>query len=540
MNSYVEKIIKSDYGVYLNDERCIITDRMGNWGEHWVRLAWEGYWKKEVVSLSTDEVEFLFSQRFTQNVSRRETGELYQNYTLCDARYYPGAIVCGILAPSAEPKIRKEIVDYAKKVGYIAEKMTPVVMSTGTKSLLFNEDGTYSIFFKWNDEITQKIDREFLINFTKTFFRAFDTVEVQSDGVLVRDLSEEEVFSRSNIDTFRVYDIWLLFVSPEINKKLLLEALIKIAYMDDIPGNLLRWHFKREKVTKISLPEEISERIIIDEAGERCLKCGVAYHDIKDRHHIYKYKLSVPYAEAIRKLIVDTEELLKAELSESASILFSKFDERVLTCFKDGKCLSEEQEQEKQRERLSYNSFHKCHLKCGAVYHDDEDGFSYYNYTTTVPYSEPLRELLINAKKTIRAKAGDNAFVEFYGYRKGINVDFKSDLPYALMVESELVKLDNAISHLQSILNETSDDSSSIFRETLSIDFEEGVCDQSLVEGEILSLDYAIYLMMTSANYNEFQFYDEIFSLLELDEKYKEVYMSYYNLFRKVFPEKNE
>lgn len=78
-------------------------------------------------------------------------------------------------------------------MGYITDIMTPVKMFSGTKSLIFNTDGTYSILFVWNDSVLKKINQELLHNFTKNFFRNY-SVEVKNNGILMLNLSEDFAF----------------------------------------------------------------------------------------------------------------------------------------------------------------------------------------------------------------------------------------------------------------------------------------------------------------------------------------------------------
>lgn len=220
--------------------------------------------------------------------------------------------------------MRKEILDYAKKMGYFSEEMTPVEMWSGTKSLIFNADGTYSIFFGWKDCILKKVNRELLEEFTKYFFRK-EVVEVKSSGILMMNLPEDKVFSIWNIDMFRKYDIQLFFLSKEFDKRLLLRAVMQITYVS-LPYITLRMD-RFEELGNIKIPEDKQERIVFSEFGTRNLNCGKVYHDSEKGTYIYK--ITVPYTEYIRELMVDAEKILKEKYGKMIYVSFSGFQQNM-------------------------------------------------------------------------------------------------------------------------------------------------------------------------------------------------------------------
>lgn len=310
---------------FMNDWRTIITDRMGPWSRQNVVLTWEGVCGEEYISLTPDEIEVLFKNGFTKNVFRNENGKLYMGWKYLDVRIYDRAIVCGILAPSTQSKMRTEIIDYAKKMGYVTDEMTPVKMASGTKSLIFNPDGTYSIFFEWNDNVVEKFERKFLDSFTKNFFNTAKNVEILSNGVLINNLSENEAFSRANIDTFREYDIQLIYLDPEIDKKLLLRAVMQRAFIH-LPCNTLR-EGMFEKAGNSMIPEDRQTSITFNSFGNIQMNCGKLHHSNIDGVEHYSYCIAVPYSEAIRELMIDTEKVLKARYGKKVYVGFSGFGE---------------------------------------------------------------------------------------------------------------------------------------------------------------------------------------------------------------------
>lgn len=314
----------------MNDERTIITDRMGPWNEQDVVLTWEGDSDAGNVSLTPDEVEILFEKNLIKNVVRGENG-LYQKSVYADIRTYNGAIVCGIMAPSTRAGLRQEILDYARKMEYVTEAMTPVKMFTGTKSLILNEDGTYSIFFSWYDKVAVDFNQE-LDEFTRNFFRN-QAVEIVSNGILMYNLTENEVFSRENIDIWRDYDIQLYYLRPRIDKCLLLRALIQRAFIDDFPCNTLR-RGQFEKVGNIAIPEHRQERITFNEFGKKKMNCGTAYYSNEYGNETYTYQIDVPYSEYIRELMVNTEKVLQVKYGKNVYVRFSGFNQNIFINFK--------------------------------------------------------------------------------------------------------------------------------------------------------------------------------------------------------------
>ena len=339
-NSYVSRLVESKTICTMNDERTIITYRMGSWNEQDVVLTWEGNSNRGTVSITPDEVEVLFTKGLIRNVVRGENGKLYEKSTYADIRSFDRAIVCGILAPSTQANLRQEIFDYAKKMGYVTDTMTPVKMFSGTKSLIFNTDGTYSIFFSWHDSILKKINQELLDKFTKDFF-SNHPVEVKSNGVLMANLSEDKVFSRKNIDIFREYDIQLLYLNPEIDKKLLLRAVMQRAFIH-LPCNTLR-SGQFEKIGNITIPEDRQEHLTFNEFGKRNMNCGTVYHS--SEYDSYTYQITVPYTEYIRELMIDTEKVLKAKYGKNVYVGFSGFNQNIhISC--NGKSIGSDVERE--------------------------------------------------------------------------------------------------------------------------------------------------------------------------------------------------
>lgn len=340
MNScYANQFLESKTTCQMNDTREIITDRMGSWNNQNVTLVWEGYYDGyNIVSLTPDEVEILFTHGLITNVVRGEDGKLYQNFTFLDSRSFSGAIVCGILAPTTANSMRPEIIEYAKKMKYISDTMTPIKMLSGTKSLIVNSDDTYSILFNWDDNVVKKIHREFLNRFTMNFFDN-KNIDINIDGVLLKNLSESEVFSRKNIDIFRIYDIQLFYLNPEIDKTLLLRAVMQRAFIH-LPCNTLHDEYFK-KIGNIEIPEDRKEHITFNEFGKNSMDCGILYHSSEHDRESYTYNISVPYSEYIRELMIDTEKMLKAKYGNNVLVVLSLFNQYIHISIRESELSSE-------------------------------------------------------------------------------------------------------------------------------------------------------------------------------------------------------
>ena len=325
--SYVKQLLTKGNYCFFNDDRSIYTDRMGPWDNQMIILAWEGWQdgSEESISITPDEVSFLFEIGMAKNVFKKEDGSLLQKWRYLDSRTFPGAIVCGIMAPSTAKEIRPQIIEYAKRMGYVTDQMTPVVMASGTKSLFPNDDGTYNVYYEWAQQV-KKIDRGVLERYTRYFFSS-EEVEILENGVLIKNLSEEDVFSRGHIDHLRVYDIHLKYLDPQIDKTILMKAAVQVACID-MPINILNYvTFKRKWLTEI--PVDKVAPLTFDEYDKLKMECGTLHHYSDNQGEEYNYKINVPYSECVRELLCDVEAVVKARYKDKygAFVFFSKFRE---------------------------------------------------------------------------------------------------------------------------------------------------------------------------------------------------------------------
>ena len=309
MKSYVDEIINLHTVYEFMCSREIITDRMGPWENQYVTLTWEGRCEHKAIELTPDEVEVLFERGLTKNVLRLEDGKIHMKTIFLDDYSYVGAIVCGILAPNTLAHMREGIIEYAKKIGYISEEMTPVEMTSGTKALIFNTDGTYDISFKWNEKTRKTIESGFLRQFTSCYFRDFDIFMV-SDGVILKNLSEDNVFSKENIDIIRKYDIQLRCLDPQIDRKILLQAIMQRAFIS-LPQNILsKEYFNPDRVgNNITIPNKCKKSIHFNKFGIKHMMCGTVSYD--KMLGTYVYSIDVPYSEYIRELMLNAKKIIE-------------------------------------------------------------------------------------------------------------------------------------------------------------------------------------------------------------------------------------
>ncbi len=323
-NSYVSTFIESQIICEMDDQSTIVTDRMGPWENRELILTWDGCTDRGLVSLTPDEVGELFRYGLTRNVYLTLDGTLGLEMINSDIRRFEGAIVCGVLAPRTQKNLRREILEYAKKMGFVTDTMTPVEMLSGTKSLICNDDGTYCICYAWHDKILAEITREILGSFSRNFFDTF-FIEIKSDGIFMQNLSESTVFSKNNIDLWREYDIQLRYLSEEFDKQLLLRAILQRAFIH-LPCNMVQSEsFKTPG--KILIPQNMKGNLVLNEFGEQKLYCGKVHFSSETGRYIYK--ITERYTEYIRELMVDAEKILSHRYGKKVNVCFSGFNEWI-------------------------------------------------------------------------------------------------------------------------------------------------------------------------------------------------------------------
>ena len=324
-NTKGEASVKGDVEIY--------TDRYEDRSS--VVLAWIVNANGKELFLTPEEVERLLTKDLVRNVYRNAEGSLCREYAgWMYARTLKRAIVCGIMAPTAKANVRPEILAYAKKMGYVSDMMIPVEMVSGTKSLIFNEDGTYSISYSWHESTMKSIERNLLNAFTERFFSE-QSIKVKEDGVLLVGLSEEEVFNAGAIEFLRKYDIQLYYLSSQFDKELLIWALQREMYAD---GESERTYASArcgcafEKNGNIRLTTDKQECLSFNRFGECHMNCGEVRRDdiLGTKACRYEYKVTTPYSESIRVAMLDTVKLLKRKFGDKVGVEFCPFSEMII------------------------------------------------------------------------------------------------------------------------------------------------------------------------------------------------------------------
>ena len=204
------------------------------------------------------------------------------------------------------------------------------------------------------------------------------------------NLSEDEAFSRENIDMFREYDIQLLYLNPEFDKKLLLRAVMQRAFIY-LPCNTLR-SGQFEKIGNITIPEDKQENLIFNEFGKRNMNCGTVYYSSKNDS--YTYQITVPYTKYIRELMIDTEKVLKAKYGKNVYVFFSDFNKNInISC--NGESIGSDVERELisldyamtfLRDEWQFNRFQLYDSIISLLEADSSGQFrnEYFSYLTTL------------------------------------------------------------------------------------------------------------------------------------------------------------
>ena len=219
---------------YFIDSTHVMTDYMGGWSDQWREIGW--YDKNSNVYFNPDEVREIFQRGDADNVGIREDGSLYMKSKWLDART-AFSIICGI--PFSVNDKNNNLVSYAKKMGWITEKPIPIQMYSGTKILMVNEDGTYTIKYildssKYIDPCVEFIEKICIgiikrlknktysychdgIEEKKHYFTCGEiTFDIDNLTLIIDKIPYSEVYKRELIDAIRNLDLELLMANSNI------------------------------------------------------------------------------------------------------------------------------------------------------------------------------------------------------------------------------------------------------------------------------------------------------------------------------------
>lgn len=152
---------------------------------------------------------------------------------------------------------------------------------------------------------------------------------------------------------------------------------------------------------------------------------------------------------------------------------------------------------------IQFNEFGSASLECGKLYSltNHKVSLHSYIYSLSVPYSESIREIMLNTQ-TILIDKWEKRFNKNH-QSCGLHIIFQ---PH----------------------NET-------FEITYNPNIQPDI--RAEIENDFLTLDYAIKLLQTEKDFNNYQFYSSIFSLLETDSstRYADEYFSTLKTLQSIF-----
>ena len=261
--------------------------------------------------IAPDEAITLYNLRNLQNSYLNEKGELT---TLVKTTPYafPGAIVCGIIPFYTRVEIEDNVLKYLYKKGYLSEEMTPFKMKAGKKSVVKKHD-TYSVSYQWNiQDVTAAMElANWLFNQQPSFTsKRYLDFCIDSNGITLNNLKEDDVFSLWNILLFQKFDNMLHFM--QFNTMLLLRAVLNRAFIEKFPQNILMFA-ELNKTGKIQ--KDKSEKIQL---------CG-SIQNFGSISYMYIWKKTIP------KILLD---ITNSVLSKSG-IRVSQFSNSILAVGKN-------------------------------------------------------------------------------------------------------------------------------------------------------------------------------------------------------------
>lgn len=219
---------------YFIDNIHVMTDYMGGWSKQWKEIGW--YDQNSKAYFNPDEVKEIFNQGEADNVGIGDDGSLYMKSCWLDART-AFSIICGI--PFDVDEKYTNLLSYAKKIGWVTENPIPIQMYSGTKMLVINEDGTYTVKYvldgsKYIDPCVEFIEKicvgkiKRLKNSTytyrsngveeKRYYFTCGEVIFDKDNLtlIIKDIPYSEVYKRELIDAIRNLDLELLVANSNI------------------------------------------------------------------------------------------------------------------------------------------------------------------------------------------------------------------------------------------------------------------------------------------------------------------------------------
>lgn len=210
----------------FDDKIYVITDEMDAYRGHTEAVGWFDSKGRKYYNL--DEVQELYENEETENVFVNPDGKLSMRQTWLVFRI-AFTVQCGI--PFGDYDKYPNLLEYAKKVGIVANNPRPIKMLAGIKTVneYYGEygegpTGTYKITYKINDEVVSSFSQGYLTKIANGFINRitqgnnlislYDKCEYYewTHTIYIYGVSEKDMEKSELIEEFKVFDMELLML----------------------------------------------------------------------------------------------------------------------------------------------------------------------------------------------------------------------------------------------------------------------------------------------------------------------------------------
>ena len=208
------------------DKIYIITDEMDSYSGNTDVIGW--YDSNGRKYYSPDEIKELYENGETENVFIDSSGKLNMRQTWLVFRV-AFTVQCGI--PFGDYDKYPNLLEYAKKVGIVANNPRPIKMLAGIKTVneYYGEygegpTGTYKITYKINDDVVSSFNQEYLTKIANGFINRItqDNSLISicnkceyyewTHTICIYGVSEKDMEKSELIREFKVFDMELLML----------------------------------------------------------------------------------------------------------------------------------------------------------------------------------------------------------------------------------------------------------------------------------------------------------------------------------------
>ncbi len=208
------------------DKIYIITDEMDSYSGNTDVIGW--YDSNGRKYYNPDEIKELYENGETENVFIDPSGKLNMRQTWLVFRV-SFTVQCGI--PFGNYDKYPNLLEYAKKVGIVANNPRPIKMLAGIKTVneYYGEygegpTGTYKITYKINDDVVSSFNQEYLTKIVNGFINRitqdnslisiYNKCEYYewTHTICIYGVSEKDMEKSELISEFKVFDMELLML----------------------------------------------------------------------------------------------------------------------------------------------------------------------------------------------------------------------------------------------------------------------------------------------------------------------------------------